>query len=211
MTVPPKKKKTENRRKRDGVLGAARAGGRRRGRGPAGSVSAPRGADRPLRPRPLCRRPVTPAPPLSSMQTRVRMAHTGMESARAALGHQETYFLKSGGMDVVAPHLHYMLCAARVNPPQPSHGTPSAGGPPGRTMGDRAGHDIFVPGRRSSTRRCSHSTAGRDFSPHRLSGAVRRGGVGRFLVHCRHLFGDRLPTNTAGQVRMPGAPAYIHT
>ena len=92
-----------------------------------------------------------------------------------------------------------------------SHGTPSAGGPPGRTMGDRAGHDIFVPGRRSSTRRCSHSTAGRDFSPHRLSGAVRRGGVGRFLVHCRHLFGDRLPTNTAGQVRMPGAPAYIHT
>ena len=99
--------------------GAARAGGRRRGRGPAGSVSAPRGADRPLRPRPLCRRPVTPAPPLSSMQTRVRMAHTGMESARAALGHQETYFLKSGGMDVVAPHLHYMLCAAWVYPPQP--------------------------------------------------------------------------------------------
>ena len=53
------------------------------------------------------------------MQTRVRMAHTGMESARAALGHQETYLLKRGGMDVVAPRLHYMLCAARVYPPQP--------------------------------------------------------------------------------------------
>ena len=46
-------------------------------------------------------------------------AHTGMESARAALGHQETYLLKRGGMDVVAPRLHYMLCAARVYPPQP--------------------------------------------------------------------------------------------
>jgi len=119
MLEDEKKKKPKIAESAMASHGAARAGGRRRGRGPAGSVSAPRGADRPLRPRPLCRRPVTPAPPLSSMQTRVRMAHTGMESARAALGHQETYFLKSGGMNVVAPHLHYMLCAAWVYPPQP--------------------------------------------------------------------------------------------
>ena len=152
-------------------------------------------------------------PPPSLLQTRVRMAHTDTERARAALGHRETYLLDRGGEVVVAPRPYYMLCAAWVYPPPPRatvHPARAArlAAPWETAQGTTSSCPVVV--RRPGGAATAPLAA--IFRLHRLSGAVRRGGVGRFLVHCRHLFGDAspTPTNTAGQVRMPGAPAYIH-